>query len=492
MSQEDPPANTAVTAGPRLDTPTTSEPKVLWRWAVVVGTAALVLALPRPEDVPPAGWRMLAIFVATIVGAIVQPLPAGAVVLIGVAMTTITGVLTPAQALAGYADPIVWLVLAAFFLSRGMIKTGLGRRLALLFIRAIGGSSLGLSYALTGTDFVLGSIVPSNAARSGGIIFPIATSLAQTYQSTPGPTARRLGAFLLVTVYQCDVIICATFMTGQASNLLIANFATQIKGSPIGYLEWLAGAIVPSLLSLLIVPLLLYRWYPPEVRQTPDATAFAKTELARMGPMSRAEKVMLATFLLVAGLWIVSSWLKLDYTVVALIGIVVLLLSGVLTWEDALNERAAWDVFVWYGGLIRMAAAIGEFGLAKRFALASSQMTADLSWQVAFVLLLLIYFYAHYGFASITAHVTAMYLPFTAVAVAAGTPPVLAAFAFAYCSNLAACLTHYGTTPAPIYFGARYIPQRTWWRLGLGVSLVTITIWGVVGSLWWRVIGLGQ
>ncbi len=480
----------AVVPDPPVNAPAKDEPSLIWRWAVVIGTALLVLALPRPPDVPPAGWRMLAIFAATIVGAIVQPLPAGAIVLIGVATTTFTGVLTPAQAFAGYADPIVWLVLAAFFLSRGMIKTGLGRRLALVFIRAIGKSSLGLSYALAATDFVLGSIVPSSGARGGGIIFPIATSVVHTYQSHPGPTARRLGAFLLVTLYQCDVVICATFLTGQASNLLISNFATQVKGAPIGYLDWLVAAIVPSVLSLIILPILIYRWYPPEVRHTPDAAAFARDELTRMGPMSRGERLMFVTFVLVAGLWIASSWLKTDYTVVALIGIVLLLASGVLTWDDVLAERPAWDVFVWYGGLVRMAAAIGEFGLAKSFAAASTSFTAGFSWQLALVLLLLIYFYAHYAFASITAHASALYLPFTAVAVAAGCPAVLAAFSFAYASNLSACLTHYGTTPAPIYFGARYIPQRTWWLVGFAVSLVTISIWGAVGLVWWRVLGL--
>ncbi len=82
-------------------------------------------------------------------------------------------------------------------------------------------------------------------------------------------------------------------------------------------------------------------------------------------------------------------------------------------------------------------------------------------------MLLLIYFYAHYGFASITAHATAMYTPFLVVILAAGAPPYLAVLSLAYFSNLDASLTHYGTTPAPIYFGAGYVKQRTWWLLGL-------------------------
>src|SRR4030095_7127992 len=143
-------------------------------------------------------WRLLAIFVATIIGSILRPVPSGAIVLLGVTAIALVGALPVDQALKGYADPIVWLVLAAFFISRGMIKTGLGRRIALLFIRAIGHHSLGLGHQLVWTGMLVGSAVPSNGARSGGIIFPVAKSLAEAYDSHPGPTARRLGAFLCV------------------------------------------------------------------------------------------------------------------------------------------------------------------------------------------------------------------------------------------------------------------------------------------------------
>src|SRR4029078_4158787 len=168
-------------------------------------------------------------------------------------------VMTINEALTGYADPVVWLVLAAFFISRGMIKTGLGRRIAFLFIKGIGKHSLGLGYALASTETVLATVIPSTGARSGGIIFPIAKSLAEAYESRPVPTARRLGAFLMTSVYQCNVIVCAMFLTGQASNPIIARFAKESTGIDITYARWALGAIVPGLVSLLLVPWVLYR-----------------------------------------------------------------------------------------------------------------------------------------------------------------------------------------------------------------------------------------
>ncbi|MGB9178830.1 MAG: DASS family sodium-coupled anion symporter [Pyrinomonadaceae bacterium] len=459
------------------------------KWAIVLGSGLGVALIPVPQGITPESWRLLAIFVATIVGSIVRPVPGGAMVLLGVSALAITRTMTIEKALAGYGDPIVWLVLAAFFISRGMIKTGLGRRIAFLFIRAIGHRSLGLGYALISTDMVLASVIPSNGARAGGIIFPIAKSLSEAYDSEPGPTAGRLGAFLMTLVYQCDVIICAMFLTGQASNALIAKFAQNVTQIELSYTRWILGAIVPGIVSLLVVPLLLYKIFPPEIKHTPRAAEFAREELKLMGPVTRSEWLMLCVFAMVAGLWMTTGLHGIDYAVVALLGICVLLLSGVLDWSDVLAEHGAWDVFIWYGGLVRMAGALGETGITKRFAETAASFTSGWTWYIALGSLLLVYFYAHYAFASITAHATAMYTPFLVVILAAGAPPFLAVLALSYFSNLSASLTHYGTTPAPIYFGARYVRQRTWWKFGLIVSVPNIIIWTLVGFGWWKLLG---
>jgi divalent anion:Na+ symporter, DASS family len=478
------------------------------KWAIVILSGLAIYLVPVPEGIDSKSWNLLAIFIATIVGSILRPLPGGAIVLLGIAAIAITrsmpvspevaSTVTDPKALealrlratlAGYADPVVWLVLAAFFISRGMINTGLGRRIALTFIRAVGHNSLGLGYALVGTDALLATVIPSNGARAGGIIFPISKSVAETYDSKPGPTADRLGAYLMGFLYQCDVIICAMFLTGQASNVLIQRFAQQIAGVDLSYTRWMVGGIVPGLISLIVVPLLLYRVFPPEVKHTPGAREFAKTELEGMGPMKWREKLMLSVFLLVAALWTTTRLHGLDYAVVALIGICVLLLAGVITWEDLVSERAAWDVFIWYGGLVRMAEALGETGITERFAETAAGFTSGWRWWAALALLALVYFYAHYAFASITAHALAMYTPFLIVVIAAGSPSFVAAALLAYLTNLCAGLTHYGTTPGPIFFGAGYVTQQRWWQLGLIASIPNILIWSVVGLVWWKILG---
>ena len=446
--------------------------------------------LPRPASVKPEGWRVLGIFLATVAGLMLRPLPGGALVLLAVTAAAMTGALTMGQALGGYANVSVWLVLAAFFVSRGLIKTGLARRLALQFVRAFGHSSLGISYSLILTDVTLATVIPSNAARAGGVVLPILRSLTELYGSHPGPTAALLGTFLFVAVYQGECIAAAMFLTGQASNPLAANFARSIAGVEISWASWFQAGAIPGALGILAVPWLISRWFPPGIRRTPEAAQFARRELEAMGPPDRAQKIVLVIFLATCGLWLTTRLHRLGITEVALLGAGALFLTGVLTWEDALAEKAAWDVFIWYGGVTRLGEALHEYGVTKAFAEQVGGYFQDLGWLPLLAVTLAIYFYAHYAFASITTHILSMYPAFLALLVLRGAPPGLAAYAFACLSNLSAGLTHYGTTPGPMFYAHGYVSFRDWWRAGLLASLVNLGIWCSAGFLWWKLIGI--
>ena len=458
------------------------------RWAVVLIVPAILYALPIPAGVTPQGWTLFAIFVGTILGLILQPLPLGAMALIGVAAAAFTGAMPAAAALGGYAEPLVWMVLAAFCTARGMINTGLGRRIALWFIRAIGRSTIGLGYSVVAGDTVLGMVVPSNGARVGGVMFPIVKSLADAYGSTPGPTADRLGAFLILMVYHCDITVSAMFFTGNAANPLIVSLAQQVAKIEISYATWALAAIVPALASMIAIPLVLWRVRPPAITHTPEASAFASAELARLGPMTAPERVMLGVFALTMVLYVTRAWHGVDYPVTALAGLGVLLLTRVLTWDDVLAERSAWDTLVWYGAIYAMARALGEAGLSRALAQATGGH-AFASWWLTLAVLLPIYLYAHYAFATITAHVSAFYAAFLLVIIAAGTPPYLAVLSMSYVSSLGASLTHYGTTTSPIYYGAGYVTQGAWWRIGLLVATINTLVWLTFGAAWWKLLG---
>ena len=461
-----------------------------FRYTVPLVLGLVVWFVPAPSGVDPAGMHLLAVFIATIVGIILKPLPMGAVAMVGIAATALTKTLTITEALSGFGNRVIWLIVLAFFISRGFIKTGLGARIAYLFMALLGRKSLGLGYGLVATDLVMAPAIPSNTARAGGVVFPILRSVAEAYESRPDDgTAKRMGAFLTVVAFQGTVITSAMFLTAMAANPLAAELASA-QGVEITWVGWALAALVPGVVSLAVVPWVLYRLFPPEIRETPEARELAKEHLRELGPMQQGEWITLGCFGLLIGLWILAGPLGVHTTTTALVGLVVLLVTGVLTWGDVLQETGAWDTLVWFSALVMMASFLTELGLIPWFSQAVGGLFGGHGWIGAFLGLGLVYFYSHYFFASNTAHVSAMYAPFLGVALVVGTPPMLAALVLGFISNLFSSMTHYGTGPAPVLFGAGYVEVSDWWRLGFVVSLVNLVIWLGVGGLWWRVLGL--
>jgi DASS family divalent anion:Na+ symporter len=380
------------------------------------------------------------------------------------------------------------MVAIAILISRAASDTGLARRIALIFVRRFGQSSLGVAYALTFSEITLAAGIPSITARSAGIILPIARNIAELYDSRPGPTASRLGTFLMTSLYQSSAVACAMFITGQASNVLAAKLA-MAAGVTVTGTSWFLAGLGPGLVSAIVVPWAVYRLLRPGITRTPSAAEFASDELARMGRVRGKEAIVLSVFAGVALLWLTTSWHGLDVAAVALAGMAVLLMAGVFHWETALKEQAAWDMFVWYGGLFALGEILNETGSTKAFAQWIGGGLSHMEWMIALLVTLLVFFYTHYFFASITAHILAMFPPFLAMLVGLGTPPVLAVYSLACLANLTAGLTHYGTTTGPIVFGLNYVSFRDWWRVGLIVSLLNLTIWLTVGFGWWKVLG---
>jgi len=460
------------------------------RFAVAVLIGLALALVPVPGGVEPRAWHLLAIFVATIVGIVLRPLPMGAVAMVATGVAVLTGTLTIEAAAAAFGAPVVWLVVAAFFIATAFIRTGFGVRIAYHFLRLLGRRSLGLGYGLVATDLVLAPAIPSNTARAGGVVFPILRSLCASLGSEAARgTEGRIAGFLTVTAYQGTVITSAMFLTAMAANPLAAELAGQM-GVELGWTRWALAASVPGVVSLVLVPLILYRLHPPEIKETPEAPKLARERLRELGPMAREEWTLLAVFVLLLALWILGPILGVHTTAAALGGVGALLATGALSWEDVLEEQAAWDTFVWFAVLVMMASQLGELGLLEWFSDRVGGVVGGGWWLPSFLGIALVYFYSHYLFASNTAHVSAMYAPFLAVALAVGTPPLLAALVLAFFSNLFASLTHYGTAPAPIFFGSGNVSVKDWWKLGAVVSVVNIGIWLGLGSLWWRILGL--
>lgn len=459
-------------------------------WPVIVGVILWLLTPMKPAAVPVAGWHMFALFVGTIIACITRPLPIGGVSILAFALTVLTGTLPMDKAILGFGNSSIWMIAMAFFIARGFIKTGLGRRIALNFVRLFGKKTLGLAYSLIGVDLIMAPATPSNTARAGGVLYPIIKSLAQSFGSDPKDgTGRKIGSFLVFAEYHGDMITAAMFMTAMAANPLVQTLAKS-SGVNISWGGWFLAALVPGIISLIVVPWLIYKMYPPEIKETPNAKQWAEKELDQMGKMTLPEKLMAVIFIIALVLWMTGSLTKIDASLAAFLTLGLLLVVGVLSWTDVLHETGAWNTLTWFSVLVMMAGSLTTLGFIPWLSSSIGSMLHGMSWFLVLAILIVFFFYSHYLFASSTAHVTAMYSALLAVAISAHVPPMLAALLLGFFGNLNASTTHYASGPAPVLFGSGYVPQNKWWSLNLVLGVFYLVVWIGIGSLWMKVIGM--
>ncbi len=469
--------------------------------------AGMLLA-PTPTGLTDDGWVMLAIFLTTIVAIILKVMPIGVMALMAMVIVSLAQVTSPtsrgavADALGSFSNPLIWLIVIAILISVGLKKSGLGRRLGLNFIALVGKRTIGIGYALAACELLLAPVTPSNTARGGGIVHPIMRSIASAFDSDPARgTEGKVGTYLALVNYHANPITSAMFLTATAPNPLVQDFLSRASGGTLhlSWTGWALAMLVPGLLAILVMPLVIYLLSPPQVKETPDAVAFAKSELARMGPLSTSERVMAAVFALLLVLWanlpamvMGDGWL-LDPTMVALLGLFLLVITGTIDWNDVLGEKSAWDTLIWFGALVMMAEQLNRLGVIAWFSsgMDSAIASAGLSWPVAAGLLVLIFTFSHYFFASTTAHISAMMFAFLTVGVGIVPPEYQAPFMLlmAAASAIMMTLTHYATGTSPIIFGSGYVTMGKWWSVGFVMCVIELAIFATVGCLWWRILG---
>ena len=358
---------------------------------------------------------------------------------------------------------------------------------------------MGIGYSLAISDLLLAPVTPSNTARGGAIVHPVMRAIAGSFDSDPEKgTEGKIGKYLALVNYHANIICCSMFITATAPNPLVVDLISKATGAQISisWGMWATAMLLPALVALVLMPIILYYLYPPEIKHTPNATGFAKERLKEMGPMSRGEWIMLAIFgllLLWAGIpaMIFGPAAAVDATTTAFIGLSLLLLSGVLTWDDVLKEKSAWDTITWFAALVMMATFLNKLGLIAWFSgvLESSISGLGLSWVFGCALLLLAYLYSHYMFASGTAHVTAMFGAFYAAGLALGAPPLLYALMMAAATSIMMSLTHYASGSSPVIYGSGYVSMNEWWKAGFIMSVIELVIFSTIGAAWWKVLG---
>lgn len=465
--------------------------------------AIIVALLPVPTGLPPHAWYFFAIFLGVVVGLIFEPLPGAVIGLIGVAVAALLapwvlfspeqladpGFSSPGRAFAwavsGFTNSVVWLIFGAFMFALGYEKTGLGRRIALWLVKTMGRRTLTLGYAVMLADAVLAPFTPSNTARSGGTIYPVVRNLPELYDSHPNDaSSKRVGSFLMWTAIASTCVTSSLFLTALAPNLLAVALTETATGIRIGWGEWFMATAPVGILLLLVTPLLCYWLCPPEVKSGTAVSDWAAGELEKLGGLTRNEVILLCLVVTALALWIFASAV-VSSSLVGILAICVMLILGILKWDDILANKAAWNTFFWFATLVALAGGLNQVGFVEWFGLLVGGRINHFDPMMAMIALTVIFYLLHYLFASVTAHTTAL-LP-VMLAAASGIPGIdMQMFVLMLLPTLGimGILTPYATGPSPVYYGSGYIPGPLYWRLGAIFGLVFLVTWLAIGVPW--------
>ncbi|MGB3751690.1 MAG: DASS family sodium-coupled anion symporter [Arcobacteraceae bacterium] len=443
--------------------------------AIPLIVAIGVALLPTPEGLAVNAQYFFAIFLGVIVALILEPIPAALIGLIGVSLSATLGLVGETAsanrdwALSGFSNGVIWLIFAAFMFALGYKKSGLGKRIALLLVKYLGKTSLGLGYAVAFADGILAPFMPSNTARSAGTIFPIAINIPQMFNSTPENEPRKLGAYISWVAISATCVTSSMFLTALAPNLLAVSLVEKGTGLAISWGEWFSTLAIIMIPLFLIVPLVAYIVYPPEQKTSPEAPVWAAKELTTMGSITKKELTMLSLGMLALALWIFGSQIGVNGTVAALLVLCLLVVTNVITWEDVITNKAAINVFIWFATLVAMASGLKQVGYLTWASGLISTWLVGLDPMLIAITLLVLFFLFHYLFASVTAHVVALLPLFLGIAVTLLPADMIQPLALLLVGSLGlmGIITPYATGPSPIWYGAGYISQSTWWRLGL-------------------------
>ena len=460
------------------------------KWAAIIGIPALILLCPTPEGFSIEAWRLFAVYVGTILGIMLRPMAEPVIMLVSIAVVSLW-LKQMSGVLGGYANGTAWLVFTAFSLSQAFATTGLGKRIAYILIGKIGRSTLGMGYAFMITDTLISPATPSNTARTAGIVYPIFHSLSIALGSEPGPTARRVGSYFNLLAYQISMTTSCLFITATASNVIVLHFGKSILNVDISWMQWAIAAFVPVMLVLIFIPWITLKLYPPEITHIPDYKEISAQGLEELGPMSGKEKTLVVLFLLAVAGWATSKLTGFPATAISIAFVAASLVTRVLTWEGVLKTGGAWSTLIWYGGIIGLATTLSKVGFFTSLVAVISKFLSlkGVNPYMAFAVILFISIAIRYVFASTAAYATSFVPVLFSIGLAAELPAVALVLLLGISLTWGALVTHYGGAAGPVLFGAGYVDQFTWWKVGTVVVVIHALVTLLIGLPYWRMLG---
>ena len=456
---------------------------------LVLGPAAcaVLLVLPVPEGLSPAGWHTAALAVWMALWWATEAIPLAVTALLPLVLLPLLGVAGIASAAAPYANPLIFLFLGGFLVALAMQRWNLHRRIALHILNRAGARPRRIVGAAMLATALLSMWISNTATAM--MMMPIAASLT-TIVSVDAAVGRRRGNFaaalMLGIAYAASIGGLATLI-GSPPNALLASFMGQIYGTTITFVDWMLIGVPVALVMLPLAWLVLTRVaFPFSSTVDADAAAAVAHALRSLGPMTAPERRVATVALVVAVAWIASPWLgslvpggTLSDTVIAIAGAVALFVvpanwgrrEFLLDWAWA--SRAPWHVLLLFGGGLSLAGAIDKTGLAGWIGGGLDLFAVwPLILVVAAVAVLVIFL------TELTSNTatTAAFLPVVAaIGVAAGLDPLTLAVPAVLAASCAFMLP-VATPPNAVVYGSGLITVPQMIRAGLVLNLLGVVV----------------
>lgn len=458
--------------------------------ALLFTVAVCFFIVPVPAGLSGTAWHLFGVFAALIMGLILQPYPEPTLLILAV---TLAGIFVlPIQAiLAGYTDGMLWLTLVAMMIGLGLKKSGLTQRLGLLLISRFGKTSLRVGYILSFVDLLLAASTPASPARTGGLVYPLAEGVIDAGSSCNQASRQKTGAYFTLLAYMISMLTGSLFMTGMGPNLINVKLAQDVLGIQVSWPLWTVAAL-PGLLGFLITPWLVHKICPPDTASITAVRVRASQELARMGNVNVRELIAAGVFFTILILWSTSTVSGIDSTLVAFIGVSLMLILGVIEWNDLAECKEMWSFLIWFGAILGFSAALTKLGFFDWFAGLIKLLlpAAGTGEYTVLALVAVLAILPHYFFVSYTGYVVAFSPLIFSFVAATDAPRYPAFFLLAYLMIISCTLTHYGNALGPLLMEKGFNDKRTWWATGTMITVMHAALYLTLGIIYWKLIGL--
>jgi sodium-dependent dicarboxylate transporter 2/3/5 len=457
-----------------------------WPLKLIIFGIALLLVLYIMVQSPPhgmsvAGRNALAIFVLCLGLWVTNLIPLAATGLLAIALIPLLGVMEPGRAFSFFGNQAVFFLLGVFMLTATMIRTGLSKRVALLFLERFDRSPRFLLFGILVTCAFFALWMPEHAVAA--MMFPIILEVSSQLRLEPGKS--RYGKAMFLSLAWGAIIGGVGTYLGGARAPLAVGLLQEAYGEGITFLQWVRAAIPVVILMVPLATAHIMLLFPPEIAEVKKARYFLRQELDRIGPMSPREKRMGILILVTILAWILLGH-HIGLAEISVLAAILLFVLKIVNWKE-IEDYINWSVIVMYGGAIAIGKALTETRAVENLIMGYLPFDQIPSFAIL-VILAIISILLTEGISNAAAVAVLIPLGF-GIANKYGLSPILIVFAVTIPAGLPFCLPM-GSPPNAISYSAGYYSIREMVRAGIFMNLAAILVLMLVMRFYWPLIGL--